>query len=79
MQSRDNDPYNHTQAPAGTPEQARQGPTETFGVIESSLSVFSELSQLRAATPFVIAIVVLLWLGQTQGRSDSARVRGFDR
>ncbi len=50
-----------------------------IGVIESSLSVFTEFSQLRAATPFVIAIVVLLWLGQTQGRSDSARTRGFDR
>ena len=36
MQSRDNDPYNRTQAPAGTPEQARQGAGETFGVIESS-------------------------------------------
>ena len=37
MQSRDNDPYNRTQAPAGTPEQAnRQGSTETFGAFEAS-------------------------------------------
>ncbi|MGD8485186.1 MAG: Bax inhibitor-1/YccA family protein [Chloroflexota bacterium] len=38
MQSRDNDPYNRTQAPAGSPEQAsRQGGIETLGgVIESS-------------------------------------------
>jgi branched-chain amino acid transport system permease protein len=35
-----------------------------IGVVESSLSAFPQIAQLRAMTPFVVAIVVLLWLGR---------------
>jgi branched-chain amino acid transport system permease protein len=42
-----------------------------IGVIQSSLGAMSSLAQYRTTTPFVIAIVVLIWFGwrgQTQQR-----------
>ena len=42
-----------------------------IGVIQSSLGAVGSLAQYRTTTPFVIAIVVLLWFGwpgQTQQR-----------
>ena len=42
-----------------------------IGVIQSGLGAVGSLAQYRTTTPFVIAIVVLLWFGwrgQTQQR-----------
>ena len=34
-----------------------------IGFIQAELNAFASLAQYRNATPFVVAIVVLLWLG----------------
>ena len=43
-----------------------------IGVIESCLAAWPQTSSLRAMTPFVIAIVVLVWLGRHRTYSFSA-------
>ena len=42
-----------------------------IGVLQSSLGAMNSLAQYRTSTPFVVAIVVLLyfgWRGDTEGR-----------
>jgi branched-chain amino acid transport system permease protein len=48
-----------------------------IGVVESTLTAVPEIAQLRAMTPFVVAIVVLVWLGR--GRMVTISAPGSGR